>query len=149
MIYSYHQKSKSSSYEIIKCVLSVLLFVGFSYLLLAAPGAWVLVALLIAFFFTFLDGLRKLIAKDKDLQFFEITEESLRFRRFDGGTVDTIKLSSIDLVLISPSTLEVGTKGVSYTLFIHHGSSTVHELVEIFHQTTPNAVIKTTQDEEA
>ena len=147
MLYSHYQKSKSNSYEIVKCVISVLLFAGFTYALFAEPEVWVLVGLLIALFFTFLDGIKKLMTKDQELQFLEITKDSLRYRRYDGGTVDTIKSSSIEIVLISPSYLEVGTKGVSYTLYIDHGSSSIHELVEIFHQITPNAIIKTTQHE--
>ena len=102
----------------------------------------------IAFFFTFLDGLKKVLTKDKELQFLEINEDSLRYRRFDGGSVDAISASSIELILVAPSHLEVGTSGVSYTLFINHGCGSVHELVEIFGKICPQAIIKITQCED-
>lgn len=146
MLYSHYQRSKSNSYEIVKCVLSALLFAGFTYAFFVSPDdTWALVLFLIALFFFFTDGIKNIMTKDKELQFLEIREDSLRYRRFDGGTVDTIKSSSIEIVLISSDHLEIGTKGVSYTLYIGHGSSSVHELVDIFHQITPNAIIKTTE----
>ena len=107
-----------------------------------------MILLAIALFFTFLDGLKKVLTKDKELQFLEINEDTLRYRRFDGGTIDTIRVSSIELVLVSPSHLEVGTYGVSYTLFVNHGSGSVHELVDIFSRICPKATIKTTQYED-
>lgn len=107
--------------------------------------AWPLIFFAIVAFFTLLDGLKKLLSKDRELKFLEISEDTLRFRRFEQGSIDSIKTSSIEVILVAPSFIQVGTRGVSYMIYIEHSASE-HELVEIFSQITPNAVVKTTNE---
>ena len=148
MLFSYYHKPKAIAYEVTKTGLSVTLCALFTYFFITVPDTHILILFCIILFFVTLDGLKKIMTKDRELQFLEITDESLRFRRVEGGSIDSVKSSSVRVAFVSPSHIELATEGVAYTVYIDHGSSSVLELVQTLRAACPDATIRTSQFEE-
>jgi len=148
MRYSYKQEPKSKLYEVVKVSISAVLLVVSIWLLVRVPAAWMFGGVCIAAFLTLLDGLKKLLTNKDELKFLKIGDDSICFRRFEGGTIDTIRAKSVEVVVITPTYLQIGTEGVSHMLHVEHGSGSQHELADILRGLVPDCVIKETEDYE-